>query len=115
MANTFVPVISSKPAAATETIMYTVPNVGGTTAMVLSLIAANISGAAGADSLITIRRLLAGEAVAVPDREVLAEGIVAKQDSFFFSEKLLLAQDERISVESSDGNVIFTASMIEFS
>ena len=115
MANTFIPVNPLKPAAVTETILYTVPNVGGTTAMVLSLICANVSGAAGADATVTIRKLLAAEAVATPNREVLDEVIVAKQDSFFFSEKLILGQDERLSVESSDGNVIFTVSIIEFS
>ena len=115
MANTFVPVNPVKPAAATETLIYQVPDVGGTTAMLLSLIAANNSGSAGAPDTITVRRLLDGETLSTADREILGEVVVNNQDTFIFNDKLLLGQDEQLTVESANGDIVFTASIIEFS
>lgn len=112
MAETFVSVSPSKPAAATPTIIYTAPG-GVDYALVLSLIAANNTGSGGTSDTITVKKIASAGAAGDANVEILADVPVGAQESFLFSEKLLLAASEAVAVESSAGNVVFTLSMLE--
>jgi len=111
MAETFISVTPSKPGAATPTIIYTTP--GATTSLVLSLVCANNSGSGGAVDQVTVKKIASGGVAGDSDVELVSELDVQNQESFFFAEKVVLATGEAIAVESANGDVVFTLSVLE--